>query len=382
MFAAVAEEVGRLLRVEVAAMVRYEPDGTRDRAWRSGADADARPASGGSALDGRERREAVCETGGPPAIDDYDERPRPVAAHAHDWASGSSVGCPIVVEGRLWGAMIAASRKAEPLPADTESRIGEFTELVATAIVEHPGARRSSPRRGRGSWRRPTRSAGGWFAICTTARSSGWSTRSSRSSWPSGASQNEERGLAAPCWPRRSSNAEQATAELRELAHGILPAVLTHGGLRAGVDALASRTPVPVEIDVSVDRLPAAVEATAYFVVAEALTNVAKHARAGRAEVDGADRGRHARGPGARRRRRRRPARRERARGARRPARRPRRPAPGREPGRRRHARRRGDPAARRARRGLTPGPRPGSRPAYRRANDGACSGSAPIANK
>jgi signal transduction histidine kinase len=80
-------------------------------------------------------------------------------------------------------------------------------------------------------------------------------------------------------------HAERATAELRELAHGILPAVLTQGGLRAGVDALASRVPVRVENGVSVGRLPAAVEATAYFVVAEALTNVAKHARAGRAAV-------------------------------------------------------------------------------------------------
>jgi len=80
-------------------------------------------------------------------------------------------------------------------------------------------------------------------------------------------------------------NAEQATAEVRELAHGILPAVLTHGGLRDGIDALGARAPVPVEIDVSVDRLPAPVEATAYFVVAEALTNVAKHASAARARV-------------------------------------------------------------------------------------------------
>ena len=79
--------------------------------------------------------------------------------------------------------------------------------------------------------------------------------------------------------------AQQAMAELRELAHGILPGVLTHGGLSAGVQALASRMPVPVENDVSVDRLPAPVEATAYFVVAEALTNVAKHSRAGRAAV-------------------------------------------------------------------------------------------------
>ncbi|MFL5896736.1 MAG: CHASE3 domain-containing protein [Thermoleophilaceae bacterium] len=80
-------------------------------------------------------------------------------------------------------------------------------------------------------------------------------------------------------------HAERANVELRELVHGILPAVLTRGGLSAGLDALASRTPVPVEIDVSVGRLPTAIEATAYFVAAEALTNVAKHAHAGHAEV-------------------------------------------------------------------------------------------------
>jgi signal transduction histidine kinase len=78
---------------------------------------------------------------------------------------------------------------------------------------------------------------------------------------------------------------ERANVELRELARGILPAVLTHGGLRTAVKHLASRTPVPVEVAVSVDRLRAPVEATAYFVVAEALTNVAKHARATHATV-------------------------------------------------------------------------------------------------
>jgi signal transduction histidine kinase len=79
--------------------------------------------------------------------------------------------------------------------------------------------------------------------------------------------------------------AESANVELRELVRGILPTVLSQGGLHAGVEALASRAPVPVRIDVSVGRLATAVEATAYFVVAEALTNVAKHARAEHAEV-------------------------------------------------------------------------------------------------
>jgi signal transduction histidine kinase len=90
----------------------------------------------------------------------------------------------------------------------------------------------------------------------------------------------------APALVRQAlEQAQQATTQLRELAHGILPAALTNGGLRAGVSALASRMPVPVENHVPADRLPGAIEATAYFVIAEALTNVAKHAHATTATV-------------------------------------------------------------------------------------------------
>ncbi len=78
-------------------------------------------------------------------------------------------------------------------------------------------------------------------------------------------------------------HAEAAITELRELAHGILPAALSRGGLPAGLDALAERMPIPVDVEVDDERLPSVVEATAYFVVAEALTNVAKHAGATRA---------------------------------------------------------------------------------------------------
>jgi signal transduction histidine kinase len=80
-------------------------------------------------------------------------------------------------------------------------------------------------------------------------------------------------------------HAEQATVELRELVHGILPPVLTRGGLHPAVESLAGRMPVPVDVTVPTDRLPAPVEATAYFVVAEALTNVVKHSGARRATV-------------------------------------------------------------------------------------------------
>jgi signal transduction histidine kinase len=79
--------------------------------------------------------------------------------------------------------------------------------------------------------------------------------------------------------------AERENIALRDLAHGILPGILTRGGLHAGVRALAARMPLAVDTDVSVGRLPAPVEATAYFVIAEALTNIAKHARAARATV-------------------------------------------------------------------------------------------------
>jgi signal transduction histidine kinase len=78
----------------------------------------------------------------------------------------------------------------------------------------------------------------------------------------------------------------RTTEELRELARGIHPAVLSDRGLTAAVDALATRAPLPVDVEADVDgRLPDPVEAAAYFVVAEALTNVAKHAAAERAEV-------------------------------------------------------------------------------------------------
>ena len=80
-------------------------------------------------------------------------------------------------------------------------------------------------------------------------------------------------------------HAERSNEELRELAHGILPAALTRGGLRAAVRALASRFELPVDVEIATERVQADVEASAYFIVAEALTNVAKHAHAERAGV-------------------------------------------------------------------------------------------------
>jgi signal transduction histidine kinase len=91
---------------------------------------------------------------------------------------------------------------------------------------------------------------------------------------------------AAAMLDEASAELARATAELRELARGIHPAVLSDRGLQAAVELLADRAPLPVRIDASLDgRLPEPVEAAAYFVIAEALTNVVRHSGAQRAEI-------------------------------------------------------------------------------------------------
>lgn len=90
---------------------------------------------------------------------------------------------------------------------------------------------------------------------------------------------------AGPLLGEGLERAEEAISELRELAHGILPAVLTRGGLRPGIESLTARVSLPVEVDVCEERFPPGIEATAYFVVSEALTNAVKHSGANRAEV-------------------------------------------------------------------------------------------------
>jgi signal transduction histidine kinase len=225
----------------------------------------------------------VFDSRRPARVDDFATATGAPAAHARSLGIRSAVGTPIVVEGGLWGAMVALTRQLEPLPADTEARIGEFTELVATAISNIEARSDLAASRARlvaatvDERRRVVRDLhdGAQQRLVHTVITLKLACR---------ALINE--ADAVPGLVHEAlDHAERANVELRKLAHGILPSVLTDGGLRAGVEELASRMPLPVEIGVSVGRLPATLEATAYFVVAEALTNVAKHARAGRAEV-------------------------------------------------------------------------------------------------
>jgi signal transduction histidine kinase len=289
-FAAVAHEVGVLIGVDVTHMARYELDGTATGVAAWSAAGDHKPVGTRVNTEGESIVGIVLRTGRPARMHSYEDAAGPAAALARELGLRSSVGAPIVVDRGLWGVMIVSSKGDRPLPGDTESRIAAFTELVATAISntearEEVAASREEVAASRArivaatddERRRVVRDLhdGAQQRLVHTTITLKLAHR---------ALQNEQRNLPA-LLTEALDHAEQAMAELRGLAHGILPAVLTQGGLRAGVDALASRTPVPVQTDASVGRLPAAVEATAYFVVAEALTNVAKHARARRAEV-------------------------------------------------------------------------------------------------
>ena len=133
-FAAVAEEVARLLRVEDTTIFRYEDDGTAMVVADRGDRRVPLPIGSVMPLEGDSATALVRRTGRPARIDDFSDATGPLADYTRIAGIGSTVGSPIVVDGRLWGAMIAATRSGEPMPASTESRMGQFTELVATAI--------------------------------------------------------------------------------------------------------------------------------------------------------------------------------------------------------------------------------------------------------
>src|SRR5256884_2577023 len=179
--------------------------------------------------------------------------------------------------------MVAGWTQEQPVSAGAEARMAQFTELMATAIANGEARTEVAASRARivatadEERRRVVRDLhdGAQQGLVLTVITLKLAHR---------AMQNGDEGALA-LLIEALDHAERAMSGLRELAHGILPPVLTQGGLRSGVDALTSRMSVPVETAVPADRLSAAVEATAYFVVAEALTNVAKHARAEHAAV-------------------------------------------------------------------------------------------------
>jgi signal transduction histidine kinase len=225
----------------------------------------------------------VYRTARPVRFDHYETSAGSIAVSAHALGIRSGVGSPIVVTGRLWGVIAAGTSLPEPLPADAEPRMAEFTELAATAISNVQARSDLAASRARivatadEERRRVARDLhdGAQQRLVSTIVT----LKLARNSLDS------DRQDAAVLLDEALRHAETATEELRELVHGILPTVLTRGGLNAAVRALASRMSIPVETDVAVERLGPEVEATAYFVVAEALTNVSKHSGARHAAV-------------------------------------------------------------------------------------------------
>ena len=140
LLASVAEEVARVVDVEAIGMLRFEPDGTATLVAQSDTPWDPPPLGTRLMLEGENVVTAVLRTKEAARLDDWAKATGPVAEMAHVLGIRSSVATPIVVEGRLWGTLIAVTSQSEPLPRETDARIGEFTELVATAIA-NAGAR-------------------------------------------------------------------------------------------------------------------------------------------------------------------------------------------------------------------------------------------------
>jgi signal transduction histidine kinase len=283
LFGAVTEGAGRLLGADLAAMVRHETDDTLTVLATWAAVGEHPQVATRVPLEEGDLTTRVRGAGRPVRMDGHDGLPSRQAVTREQLGIHSSVASPIVVDGQAWGGLVVHSKQTEPLPTDTESRLENFTDLVATAVANAESRAALAASRAR---------------IVATADES---RRRIERDLHDGAQQRlvhavivlklASRALsngspdAGELVAEALRHAEQANSELRELAHGILPATLTRGGLRAGVDALVSRASLPVSIDVFDERLPPAVEATAYFIISEALTNTAKHARAGRARV-------------------------------------------------------------------------------------------------
>jgi signal transduction histidine kinase len=284
-FATVAEEVGRLFGADMAHIVRFEADETVTVVAGWSRDGGHLPIGTRFPIERHSLSDLVLRTGRPARNDRYTDAAGRIAASARQLGIRSSVSCPITVEGRLWGAATVSSKRPEPLPADTEARIADFTELAATAIANTQARADLAASRARivqaadETRRRIERDL--HDGVQQRLVSLGLDLRAAQAAVPA-----ELPELGAQLG-RVAEGLGEALEELRELSHGIHPAILSEGGLGPALKVLARRSAIPVELDVHVEaRLPAPVEVAVYYVVAEALTNAAKHAHAAVARVD------------------------------------------------------------------------------------------------
>ena len=288
-FAAVTDEVGRVLGTDVTWLSRYLP-GPAAASIAAFAAGRRLPPEDPRPLGGHNIATLVHTTGRPARVQGSEWRLR-------DWRDQvlpitSGVGVPIVVAGGLWGAMAVASSTQTPLPPDTEARLGAFTELVAMAIANAEAHDELSASRARvvasadETRRRIERDLhdGAQHRLVLTNLTLKRALQSV----------NRGSGDVAELIEQAVASTEHAYDELRELARGLHPAILSTSGLAPALKGIALRSPIPVVLDFQThDRLPERIEVTAYYVVSEALTNAAKHSQASavRVTVTGTDGG-------------------------------------------------------------------------------------------
>ena len=285
-FSTVTEELGRLLGADLAALVRLESANTAIvvAAWSEG-EGDHVPVGTLISLEDESVARMVMETGRPARRDNLQRASDSISAMARRLGVTSTVGTPIVVEGRPWGGMSVSSKQPEPLPADTESRIADFAELVATAIANAEARTELTASRARvvaaadETRRRIERDLHDGIQQRLVAL--GLELRAAQTTVP------PQPGELEDVVSRAAEGLASVIDELREISRGIHPAILSERGLEPALRALCRRSAVPVELDLDAERrLPEPVESAAYYVVSEALTNAAKHAHASVVNVE------------------------------------------------------------------------------------------------
>jgi signal transduction histidine kinase len=280
---AVTGEAGQLLGADYATMNRFGPDGAASvvASWtRTGA---VYPVGSRWSIGGRNVNTLVFQTGRAARIDDYADASGPGAEDARVIGLRAGLGVPVSVAGRPWGCMFVASRAA-PLPEGTEDRLAGFTELAGTAIANAEAQAALTASRARivatadATRRRIERNLhdGAQQRLVSLALN----LRAAQATAPEGTGDQVQQ------LDRIATGVDDVLEELREIARGLHPAILADGGLRPALKTLARRSAVPVRLGINLDRrLPEPVETAAYYAVSEALTNIAKHARASTADI-------------------------------------------------------------------------------------------------
>jgi signal transduction histidine kinase len=285
LFDCVCEELGRVLGVDSTDMVRFEGDdaATVVGTWAASG-APSFPVGSVIPVEGESVTAKLHRSQRPERVDDYTGVAGELAARLREFGIRSVVGAPIKVSGRLWGAIMAVGAEPGAFPVGTELRIAEFAELVTAALANADAREQLAASRARiveagyEERRRLERDLhDGAQQEFVGAAISMKLARDKLAESPDEAIERLDAAL---------ERVEAGLRDLRELAAGIHPSVLSDRGLGAALQSLAARSPVPVELATPPPgRLPASVETTAYFVVAEALTNVAKYSSASHATV-------------------------------------------------------------------------------------------------